>query len=200
MRTGSLARLVALVAIAVALSAGLGCGGTATLAPFSQTPAPPSGTSAPPPLPPPTASGDTVNITVTSPSNGAIVSSPVRFLAWGRNGIAVMHLYVDDKQVYSSNNSQIDSTQELAAGNHSIVVQGWDTAGAVHKSSLGITVIAVGSPPPPPSSLGRLHRHHLHHLRLRHYHRRAGPAGTWYWSRKRTTASTASWMPTSCPI
>jgi len=42
MRTDGLARIVALVAIAAILSGGLGCGGAATLAPFSQAPPPPS--------------------------------------------------------------------------------------------------------------------------------------------------------------
>src|SRR6266581_874332 len=146
MRTDSLARIVTLVATAVALSAGLACGGAATLAPFSQAPPPPSGTSpapppAPTPIPPSTASGDTTSITVTSPSNGATVPAPVRFLASGGNDIVAMHLYVDDKDVYSSSNRQLETTQQLELGNHSVVVQGWDNSGTVHRTSLNITVV-----------------------------------------------------------
>src|SRR6266704_3937606 len=143
MPTNRLVRLLASVAIAISLSAGLACGGAAMLAPFSQAP-PPSG---PSPAPPP-ASGDTTSITVTSPSNGATVPAPVRFLASGGNGIVAMHLYVDDKDVYSSSNRQLETTQQLELGNHSVVVQGWDNSGTVHRTSLNITVVTGGSPMP----------------------------------------------------
>jgi hypothetical protein len=61
-----------------------------------------------------------------------------------------MRIYVDGTSAYSTNASSIDTNLSLSAGGHNIVVQAWDTTGAVFKSPLTINVSATTTTPVDP--------------------------------------------------
>jgi Big-like domain-containing protein len=101
--------------------------------------------SAPPPPPPTGTSG----VVISSPANGATVSSPVHVVATASsaNPITTMRIYVDNVSVFVVSSNKIDTLVNMAAGNHTVVVQAWDSKGTVFKSQITIT---VGTAPPPP--------------------------------------------------
>lgn len=86
-------------------------------------------------------------VTVSSPANGSTVSSPTHFVASASASkpITFMHIYADGKSIYGAATSKIDWSGSLSTGKHSIVVQAWDTNGAVYKTSLSITVGSGGT-------------------------------------------------------
>jgi hypothetical protein len=51
-----------------------------------------------------------------------------------------MQIYVDSASVYSNSSNRIDTLVSMAAGSHTVVVQAWDSTGAVFKSQVAITV------------------------------------------------------------
>src|SRR6478609_887947 len=81
-------------------------------------------------------------VTISSPANGATVTSPVRVVASASssNTITSMQIYVDNVSVYGSSSNRIDTSISLAAGSHTVVVQAWDSTSAVFKAQVGITV------------------------------------------------------------
>ena len=87
-------------------------------------------------------------ITVTSPSNGAQVTSPVHYVATAQSpdcskGVAAMGIYTAPYVLaYSVNGSKLDTYLTLSAGTYNTVVQEWDNCG--WSASVPIT-ITVGS-------------------------------------------------------
>ena len=84
-----------------------------------------------------------VGVTVCSPAPGATVSSPVRVTAAAKSAtapITTMRIYVDNVSKFDTQASSLDTTIALATGAHSVVVQAWDSTGAVFKTSLTIQV------------------------------------------------------------
>jgi len=81
-------------------------------------------------------------VTISSPANGATVTSPVRVVASASssNTITSMQIYVDNVSVYGNSSNKIDTQLTMAAGNHTVVVQAWDSTSAVFKAQVGITV------------------------------------------------------------
>lgn len=94
-------------------------------------------------------------VTVTSPAPGATTGSPVQFVASASSGwpITAMRIYVDDQSVYTIQSNSLNTSVPLAAGVHRVVVQAWDSSGAVLKFPESITVNS-SAPPPPPSGSG----------------------------------------------
>ena len=94
------------------------------------------------------------SVTVTSPANGATVGTPVQFVATANGGprpVTALRIYVDGISAYTVNNTTgLNTSLALAAGTHSVVVQGWNAAGTVFKSPLTIKV-GAGAPPAPPA-------------------------------------------------
>jgi hypothetical protein len=58
-----------------------------------------------------------------------------------------MRIYVDNIDVYDIAANRIDTSLSMAAGRRNVIVQAWDSKGAVFKAPITITVSA---PPPPP--------------------------------------------------
>jgi acid phosphatase len=110
------------------------------------SPAPtPTPTPTPTPGPTPGPSGCTasvVGVTVCSPAGGSSMTSPVRFYAAAKSThpITAMRVYVDNIAKFSVNASSLDTSVALATGTHSVVVQAWDSTGAVFKTPLTIHV------------------------------------------------------------
>jgi acid phosphatase len=99
------------------------------------------GTSTPPP--PPTGCTATVTgVTVCSPVAGSTMASPVHFVAAAKSThpITAMRIYVDNISKFTVNSSSLDTSLALATGTHSVVIQAWDSSGAVFKTPLTIHV------------------------------------------------------------
>lgn len=81
-------------------------------------------------------------VTVSSPASGSTVSSPVHVVASASSSypISAMKVYVDGNSVYSKASNKIDTYISMSAGSHYVVVQAWDSTGAVFKRARSITV------------------------------------------------------------
>lgn len=88
------------------------------------------------------ASTSSSGVTVTSPTNGSTVTSPAHFVASASspNTITAMRVYVDGNSAYTAYANSIDTSVSMSAGTHSVVVQAWDSTGAVFKSPLTLNV------------------------------------------------------------
>lgn len=103
------------------------------------------GSSTPTPTPTPIPSGcaAVVNgVTVCSPTAGSTVASPVHFVAAAKSThpITAVRIYVDNISKFTVNASSLNTSIGLATGTHSVVVQAWDSTGAVFKTPLTIHV------------------------------------------------------------
>jgi Bacterial Ig domain len=87
-------------------------------------------------------------VTVSSPTPGATVGSPVHFVAsaTSANPVTSMTIYVDGATKYQIYSNHLDTSVALGAGSHSVVVQAWDSTGAVTKSPANITVSGSAAP------------------------------------------------------
>jgi len=88
-------------------------------------------------------------VTVSSPTAGSTSGSPVHFVAsaTSTHPITAMRIYVDNISQYLISASNLDTSLALASGKHNVVVQAWDSTGAVFKTPLTVTV--GGSAPTP---------------------------------------------------
>lgn len=100
------------------------------------------GTPPPPPPPPGSCSASGIGVTVCAPGSGSTDSSPVQVIASARSSapITAMRIYVDNISKYLTSASSLNTSLSLASGNHLLVVQAWDSTGAVFKNSRTITV------------------------------------------------------------
>jgi phospholipase C len=90
------------------------------------------------------------SVTVTSPTNGATVSSPVTFAATATaptcsTGVSAVGVYIDNTLAYHQTGSSLSTSLTIAAGTHQVVVQEWDNCGGATSTSLNI--IVPGSAP-----------------------------------------------------
>jgi hypothetical protein len=85
-------------------------------------------------------------VTVSSPTSGSQVTSPVHFVASasGNYPITWMTVYSDGNGVYGIGSNHIDANISLGNGNHYIVVQAWDSKGNVYKAP-GFQITVTGS-------------------------------------------------------
>ncbi len=83
-------------------------------------------------------------VTVSSPTAGATVASPVTFSASAYGGgyaVTAIRIYVDSQSMYTVyNTTGLNTSLALATGSHYVVVQAWNSAGQVFNRSLSITV------------------------------------------------------------
>ena len=90
-------------------------------------------------------------ISVTSPSSGAQVQSPVHFVASAQspncpNGVASMGIYTAPyKLAYSVTGSKLDTYLTLGAGTYNAVIQEWDNCGWSASAPITITVGSGGT-------------------------------------------------------
>jgi hypothetical protein len=66
-----------------------------------------------------------------------------------------MRIYVDNISVYLISASKLDTSVTMSAGTHSVVVQAWDSTGAVFKTPLSV-IVGSGTPSPTPTPTGGL--------------------------------------------
>src|SRR5690242_20716631 len=91
-------------------------------------------------------------VTVTSPLPNSTVGSPIHVAATAKssNPITTMRVYLDNTRVASSTAAQLNTSITAAAGKHLLVVQAWDTTGAVFKTGLNI-IVSASAPAPSPT-------------------------------------------------
>jgi hypothetical protein len=92
-------------------------------------------------------------VTISSPGTGSTSGSPVHFVASAASThpITAMRIYVDNVSVYLVSASKLDTSVAMASGSHSVVVQAWDSTGAVFKAPLTLKVSTTATTPPPTS-------------------------------------------------
>lgn len=114
-----------------------------------------SGSPTPTPTPTPSPSGcsATSGVKICAPVSGSTVGSPVQFVAAAASGapITAMRIYIDGVSAYTGSTSSLNTSLPVAAGTHNVIIQAWDTTGAVVKSSVTINV-GTPSPNPPPTA------------------------------------------------
>ena len=69
-----------------------------------------------------------------------------------------MRIYVDNVSAYLVSASSLNTSVTMSAGTHSVVVQAWDSTGAVFKTPLSLTVSGTDpepDPTPTPTGLPR---------------------------------------------
>jgi hypothetical protein len=103
------------------------------------------------------------DVSVSSPSNGATVGSPVTYAATASTstcskGVASMGIYVDYQLLKVVNGTSMNTSLAVNPGTHNTVVEEWDYCGGATYSSMTITVSAQSgvwvSSPPPSSQVG----------------------------------------------
>lgn len=82
------------------------------------------------------------SVTICSPSSASTVASPVRITAGTTDvtPVRLTQIYLDGKKIYEANLSAISVNLPIAAGTHRLTVQAFDTANAMFKKSITITV------------------------------------------------------------
>ena len=90
-------------------------------------------------------------VTVSSPTTGSTSTSPVHFVAsaTSANPITAMRIYVDNVSVYLISASKLDISVAMGSGTHNVVVQAWDSTGAVFKTPFTLTVSGTTPTPAP---------------------------------------------------
>ena len=93
---------------------------------------------------PPSGSG----VTVSAPTDGATVGSPIQVTASANlaNGVSAMRIYLDGSSMYTVNSNSINTTVPASTGSHTLAVVAWDNTGAGFKQTLSVNV-GSGSPP-----------------------------------------------------
>ncbi|HVG92567.1 MAG TPA: carboxypeptidase regulatory-like domain-containing protein, partial [Alphaproteobacteria bacterium] len=111
----------------------------------------PTPTPTPTPTPPPSGcTATTVGVTVCSPILGSTVNSPVRFTAAAKSTLPItaMRIYIDNVSAYAISAANLDVSLAVTSGTHNVVVQAWDSNGAVFKASPITLTVTQGSPGP----------------------------------------------------
>jgi hypothetical protein len=91
-------------------------------------------------------------VAVQSPSSTS-VSSPVHFVATATSAqpITAMRIYVDGISVFNNTSSSLDTSLTISPGQHTAVVQAWDSIGTVFKNTILLTVGSSTAPSPTPT-------------------------------------------------
>jgi len=84
-------------------------------------------------------------VTIVSPANGATLVNAVHFLATAKSQspVTAMRIYVDDVSMYTMPAAKIDTYLNLPVGSHTLVIQAWDSTGAVSKSTVHVTLQSI---------------------------------------------------------
>ena len=81
-------------------------------------------------------------VIISSPVNGATLSSPVHVAAQGFSGLPVssMQVLVDGKLSFSAASASLDTTVSIAPGTHTLTVTGTDSSNRNFSNSLSLTI------------------------------------------------------------
>ncbi len=92
-----------------------------------------------------TTEGSKPEVEVSSPEDGALVTSPVRIqssaVPTAGHTISGWYVYVDNAPVYHAGAiTTIDPSVHMSTGTHTVIVRAWDTSGAFGDQTLSVTV------------------------------------------------------------
>lgn len=99
---------------------------------------------------------ETINVTtssgavaVSSPANNATISSPFQVVASASAPLPIVAMiaYLDSQIVVNVKAASMNASVSAGSGNHSLVVQAWDSSGNVYKQALAVTVGSSSIPP-----------------------------------------------------
>ena len=81
-------------------------------------------------------------VSISSPTSGSTVGSPVHFVASasGSAPISSMIIYVDNANKYLVYANHLDTYLSLANGGHSVIIKAWDNTGKIYQQSESISV------------------------------------------------------------
>lgn len=84
-------------------------------------------------------------VTVTSPSSGATLGSPVHYVATATTstcakGVASMGIYIDNKLTYVANGASLNTSLAFNTGTYDTVVEEWDYCGGATYTPIEINV------------------------------------------------------------
>src|ERR1035441_9711440 len=87
-------------------------------------------------------------VTVSSPANGATVSSPVQYTATATTstcskGVASVGVYVNNQLIVTQNGTSLNKSVTLAPGKYNTVVEEWDYCGGATFTAEAITVTSL---------------------------------------------------------
>ena len=94
-------------------------------------------------------------VSVSSPTNGSVVGSPVNYVASASTGcskgVASMGVYVDNQLIFVINGTSMNTNLSIASGGHNTVVEEWDYCGGASYTPVAIRVnnqsgVSVTSP------------------------------------------------------
>ncbi len=91
-----------------------------------------------------TAAASSITVNVSSPGNGATVSSPatIQASATSPNTITGWHVYVDSTDVFTGGQTDsISPSLPLAPGPHTLVIRAWDSSGADASQTLSVNAV-----------------------------------------------------------
>lgn len=82
-------------------------------------------------------------VIVSSPSNGATVSTLPAVVANGFSGnpVVSMQVYLDSVLSATANSSSINTKISMAPGPHSLIIKGWDSTGRTFSKTLSVTAV-----------------------------------------------------------
>jgi hypothetical protein len=88
-------------------------------------------------------------VTISSPAPGATTASPVHFVASASSTqpIVAMTIYVDNVSMFTTHTDHLDTSLDLAAGQHYIVIQAWDASNLVMKAPENILISTSSQAP-----------------------------------------------------
>jgi len=95
------------------------------------------------------------SVTICTPANNAVVTSPFAVIAGTTDTshpVTAMKIYLDNVSVYSVKTNTLNTPVTASVGTHHLTVQAWDSSGKVFKQSETITVSS--SPSAPTASIG----------------------------------------------
>ena len=90
-----------------------------------------------------TCTASTTGVTVCTPAGGSSDASPVHVTSAAKSSlgpITAMRIYVDGVSMYRTTAASLDTSVSMASGSHNVIVQAWDSTGAVYKNARSITV------------------------------------------------------------
>ena len=90
------------------------------------------------------------SVTVSSPSSGGTVTSPVNYVASSTTscakGVSTMGVYVDGQLETVVNGHEMNTNVSISTGSHKTVVEEWDHCGGASYTTVNITVKSGGQP------------------------------------------------------
>ena len=90
-----------------------------------------------------TCAASTIGVTVCAPVPGSSPGLPVHFAAAAKSSmpITAMRIYVDGVSQFLTLSNSLNTSISITAGSHLVVVQAWDSTGAVFKNSQTLNIL-----------------------------------------------------------